>query len=108
MSDLISQARDELIAAGVTGPHQSHSRANAISKIRDIIEGDTADTFGLSGLDKYSAAEVHGFVAELTGCSNDIAHLEGYDAMDPDKTMEGIIAAARRLRSSAQRGDLLL
>lgn len=97
-----------MVAAGITGPHQSHSRANAISKIRDIIEGDTADTFGISGLDKYSAQEIHGFVAELTGCSNDIDNSEGYDAMDPDATINGILNGARRLRESALRGDMLL
>jgi hypothetical protein len=108
MSELIAQTRAALIAAGITGPHQSHSRANAISKIRDIIEGDTTDTFGISGLDKYSAQEVHGFVAEVTGCSNDIDDVNGYDVMDPDRTIDGILAAAERLRTSAQRGDMLL
>ena len=108
MSETLVQARAALLAAGVTGPHQSHSRANAISKIRAIIEGDTVDTFGLSGLDKYSAHEIHGFVAEVTGCSNDIDNLQGYDEMDPDKTIDGIVRAARRLAESARRGDLLL
>jgi Phosphatase len=108
MSELLAQARAALVAAGITGPHQSHSRANVVSKIRDILEGDTDDTFGLTGLNKYSAHEVLGFVAELTGCSVDIANLEGYDEMDPDKTIASIVRAARRLSASATRGDLLL
>jgi histidinol phosphate phosphatase hisN-like protein len=108
MSELLAQARTTLVTAGITGPHQSHSRANAISKILDILAGDTDDTFGLTGLDRYSAQEVHGFVAELTGSSNDIANLDGYDEMDPDMTIAGILNAARRLLESARRGHLLL
>jgi hypothetical protein len=108
MSDLITQTRGALVAAGLTGAHQSHTRANAISKIRDIIEGDTEDTFGLSGLDRYSAQEIHSFVSEVTGCSDDIDDLEGYDEMDPDRTVDGILNAARRLLDSARRGDKLL
>jgi hypothetical protein len=108
MSDTLAQARAALLAAGITGPHQSHSRANAISKIRDIIQGATADTFGLSGLNKYSAQEIHGFVSDVTGCSNDIDDLDGYDEMDADKTVSGILRGAKRLAESARRGDLLL
>jgi len=108
MSELVQQCRSELIAAGITGPHKSHSRRNVVSKIETIIEGDTDDRFGLSGLDAYSAGEVLGFVAEITGCSDDITNLDGYDDIDPDKTIAGILAAARRLRESALRGDLLL
>jgi hypothetical protein len=108
MSEFLTQARNALIAAGITGPHQSHSRANAISKIRTILEGDSDDTFGLSGLDKYSAHEVLGFVAELTGCASDIAMLDGYDDLDPDLTIAGIVRAAETLRESASRGHLLL
>jgi hypothetical protein len=108
MSELLSHARDALLAANVTGPHASHSRHNAISKIHSIIEGDTEDTFGLSGLDNYSAGEILGFVSELMGCSPDIASFEGYDDIDPDRTIVGIVGAARRLREAALRGDRLL
>ena len=72
-----------------------------------MISGDSEDTFGLSGLGKYSAQEVLGFVSELTGCPADIADIGGYDEIDPAKTMDGIVLAARRLRRSAESGDLL-
>jgi Phosphatase len=108
MSDALVQAREALMAAGITGPHKSHTRENAISKIHAILEGGTEDTFGLSGLDKYSAGEVLDFLAQLTGCSPDIAVLEGYDDVDPDRTIGGIAAGARRLLESATRGELLL
>nr|MDQ3958338.1 phosphatase [Actinomycetota bacterium] len=80
-------ARDALVAAGITGPHQSHSRRNNISKINALLEGDTDGSFGLSGLDKYSAHEVLGFLAELTGCSADIADDCEFDTIDPDRTI---------------------
>jgi hypothetical protein len=107
MSDLKERSRSELISAGITGPHQSHSRENAIGKIRTIISGDSEESFGIVGLDKYSAQEILGFVSELTGCPNDIADIGGYDEIDPDKTIDGIVAAARRLKTAADGGDLL-
>jgi hypothetical protein len=108
MSEVLLQAREALIAAGITGRHKSHTRENVISKIHAIIEGGTEDTFGISGHDKYSAGEILGFLAELTGCSPDIAVLDGYDDVDPDKTIEAIMSAARRLLESASRGELLV
>jgi hypothetical protein len=107
MSELLARSRDALIAAGITGPHRSHSRHNVIGKIRAIIEGDTDDTFGISGLEKYSAGEVLDFVSQLMGSFNDIDAHEGYDLIDPDKTVAGIVAAAERLRAWARRGDRL-
>jgi hypothetical protein len=108
MSELLAQARDALVAAGVTGPHRSHSRGNAISKITAVLEGEGDDDFGLTGFEKYSASEILGFVAELTGCSSDIAMTDGYDEIDPDLTIAGMVAAARRLRAEASRGSSLL
>jgi hypothetical protein len=109
MSEITAdQARAMLVAAGVTGPHRSHSRANAIGKINSMLEGDPNDTFGLSGLEKYSAGEVLEFVAELTGCNPDIEALDGHDVIDPDRTVAGIEGAARRLGTEARRGATLL
>ena len=109
MSELnLSQVKDALVAAGITGPHQSHSRHNNISKIRAMLEGDPDGSFGLSGLNKYSAFEVLGFLAELTSCSPDLEDLEGFDTIDPAKTVEGLVAAAERLSAEAARGSLLL
>src|SRR5918996_6397063 len=107
MSELLARSRDALVAAGITGPHRSHSRHNVIGKIRAIIEGDTDDAFGISGLEKYSAGEVLDFVSQLMGSFNDVDAHEGYDLIDPDKTVAGIVAAAERLRAWARRGDRL-
>ena len=104
----LSQVADALVAAGITGPHQSHSRRNNVSKINAMLEGDPDGSFGLSGLDKYSAMEVLGFLAELTGCSPDIEDECEFDTIDPERTVAGIVAAARRLRAEASRGSALL
>lgn len=104
----LSQIADALVAAGITGPHQSHSRRNNISKINAMLEGDGDGSFGLSGLDKYSAIEVLGFLAELTGCSGDIEDECEFDTLDPERTVAGIVAAASRLRDEAARGAALL
>lgn len=103
-----SEARARLVAAGITGPHHSHSRQNTISKVRALVDAEEDATFGLSGATRYSASEVLGFLAELTGCSPDVTDVEGYDAIDPDKTIDAIVAAAHRLFEAAARGGTLL
>ncbi len=104
----LSDVRDALLAAGITGPHQSHSRANNISKINAMLDGDPEGSFGMSGLENHSVEEVLGFLAELTGCSADPADECESDTIDPDLTIGGIVAAARRLKREAGRGATLL
>lgn len=107
-----SYSRDDLraalLAAGIAGPHQSHSRHNNISNLKACVAGDPDKSFGISGLTLHSEQEALDALAELTGCSNDLSDLSGYDTMDPDKTIEGALAAAMRLRDEAQRGATLL
>jgi hypothetical protein len=102
------EVRDALVAAGITGPHQSHSRQNNIQKLKACVEGDPDGCFGLSGLTLSTPEQALGYLADLTGCSPDISDLSGHDTMDPDKTVAAIVAAARRLREAAARGDRLL
>lgn len=104
----LEEVQQALVAAGITGPHQSHSRENNITKLRAMLSHDVEGTFGLSSATKYSASEVLGFLSELTGCSIDIADLAGADTIDPARTVQAIVAAARRLASEAARGALLL
>lgn len=106
--EVLEQARDALVAAGITGPHKSHSRRNVIGKIRQITCGDTDDTFGLSGLPDHSAEEILSFVSKLTGCPQGIADETGYDDIDPELTVDGIVAAARALKGFADRKASLL
>lgn len=109
MSSLsLHEARDRLVAAGITGPHQSHSRENNLSKIRAMLEGDPDGSFGISGIDGYSPADVLGFLADLTGCSSELDECEGYDILDPERTVRGLVDAGRRLRDEARRGATLL
>lgn len=102
------EAAARLSAAGITGPHQSHSRANNLEKIRAALDGEPSATFGLSGLERYQAHEILSFLAEITGCSSDIADCEGFDTIDPQQTVAGLIAAGERLGKAAARGALLL
>jgi hypothetical protein len=107
-SSLEANARAALLAGGVVGPHRSHSRRDNLAKVRALVVGDPEATFGISGVSRYSAAEVLGFMAELTGCSPDITDRDGEDALDPNLTIAAIVRAAERLASEARRGALLL
>jgi len=107
MPDL-SQTREALEAAGITGTHRSHKRRGTIEKIDKVMAADPDATFGLSGLEVYSAQEVLSFMSELTGCPGDVSNLECDDWIDPARTVAGIVAAAERLRDAARRGATLL
>ncbi|MDQ4145607.1 MAG: phosphatase [Actinomycetota bacterium] len=108
LSEYLVRARDALVAAGITGPHQSHSRPDNLNKIRALVDGDQDAAFGLDGFDKYSAQEVLSFLSELTGCSDDIDDWDGADTLDPGKTVNAIVDAAERLRLAAGRGATML
>jgi hypothetical protein len=109
MSEItLHEVRDRLVAAGITGPHQSHSRQNNLSHIRTMLEDDADGSFGLSGLSRYSAGEVLGFLAEITGCSSDLEQVEGFDTIDPERTVAALVEAGRKLGDAARRGENLL
>ncbi len=104
----LHQLAQALGSAGIVGPHQSHSRSNNISKINALFQGDPEATFGISGIERYTASDILGFLAELTGCSTDIADEAGHDTIDPLLCAAAIERAALRLREEAQKGALLL
>src|SRR2546423_13323698 len=108
MSEILSQYRRALIAAGVTGSHQSHSRANVLEKIEAVVRGGTDDTFGISGLARHTPAEILEFVARLTGGIADPSERDGNDRIDPDKTVAGLLQAGVRLRGAGGRGAGML
>lgn len=97
-----------LVAAGITGPHQSHARRGNLAKIHSMLEDDDQATFGLSSARTYSATEILGFMAELTSCSADPEELQVQDLIDPERTVQALLTAARRLREEAARGSTLL
>lgn len=104
----LSEARDALVAAGITGAHRSHGRGGNITKIRLLLDRDDETSFGLSRVSEYSAQEILGFMADVTGCSADIADESCEEVIDPDRTVAGIVEAAQRLKGAAEAGALLL
>lgn len=105
----MKEVRDALVAAGITGPHRSHPRAKSIDQISGLLEGtDPVATFGLSGAERYSAQEILGFMADLTGCSPDIEDLQCEERIEPELTLEGLVAAGERLSEAAIQGRTLL
>jgi Phosphatase len=106
--DLITAARDALVASGIVGAHQSHSRRDNILKVHALTAGDEDASFGISTVTDHSPGRVLGWLAELTSCSPDLEDLEGADTIDPDKTMDAIVRAGLRLREEAAKGSTLL
>lgn len=105
---LLVEAATRLRAEGVVGPHQSHTRANNLSKIRSMLAGDPDGTFGMVDVASVSEQEALTYLARLTGCSDDFTDESGCDVIDGDRTVAAIVAAAERLRDEARRGALLL
>src|SRR5688500_14443958 len=98
-SVLVSQVRDALIDAGITGRHRSHERSSTIRKVEQLASGADVDArFGLSGIEGLSASEIFDAMVALTGCPSDITDIACEDWIDPDLTVAGIVAAAERLR----------
>ncbi len=104
----LAEAREQLIAAGITGTHRSHSRRSTLDKLEPLIAGDPDKTFGIPGLERFTPREVLSFMAELTGCSSDIECLDDDDFIDPHKTIAGVVNAAERLADHARSGGTLL
>lgn len=107
-SDLLANARATLETAGITGRHVSHERGSSLEKIDKLLAGDPETTFGMSGFDGYSAEDILGFMADLTGCPGDLSDTTCEDRIDPHLTVAGIVAAGRRLAEAASRGASLL
>ncbi len=109
LEGFLPEVRAALVAGGITGVHRSHARGSNLQKVRDLVEGRDRDaTFGLTGLEKYSAGEILGFMGEATGCSPDIEDELCEDFIDPDKTIAGLVGAGRLLGREARRGGSLL
>lgn len=107
LADRLPEVRDALVAAGITGLHRSHRREGNIEKIHALLDGREPDAkFGLSGFERYSAGEVLEFMAQATGCSPEI-ETRIDDEIDPDRTIEGLVQAAERLREESLRGATL-
>jgi Phosphatase len=106
--DLLAGARDALIASGVVGSHQSHSRRDNVAKVQALTSGDEDASFGISSVTDYSPEEVLGWLSDLTSCSRDLGDLEGADTIDPDRTMDALVRAADRLSREAAKGATLL
>src|SRR5687768_5960126 len=102
------ETRSALISAGVTSPHRSHPRSGSIGTIHSLVSGIHSEpTSVLSGIARYSAGEMLGFMSELTGCPADIADVACEDSIDPDKTVAGLERLADRLREAAGLGATL-
>lgn len=104
----LADVKRRLLKASIAGRHTSHTRQNAISKLHALVEGDPDGAFGLSGMQDLDPSAVLGYLSELTGCSSDIEDIEGWDTIDPDKTIAGIVTAAERLAEAARSGSTLL
>jgi hypothetical protein len=104
----LQEAADALVAAGITGPHQSHRRRGNIAKIKAMLDDDLESRFGLSGFERYSAPEILELIARLTGCSKDPDDPSEQDHIDPSLTVAAIVEGAHRLRRAASDGRTLL
>ena len=102
------EIRDALVEAGITGPHRSHPRRGSLWKIYSMLDRDDEATFGISTARNYTATEIIGFMAEITGCSTDLDDVDALDVIDPDLTVRALVDAAVRLRDEAARGSSLL
>ena len=104
----LNATRDALVAAGIAGRHHSHRRADNLSKIRKLVEGNEGMALGLSGMSGRSIEDVLKSVSNITGCSPDPKDEDVVDAIDPQRTVAGLVSAGERLLDYARSGAKLL
>ena len=98
--------RAHLISSGVSGDTAT-PRASAVSNAEKLAEGDPDKHLGTGarGRDVRAVLEA---VAALCGCSSSIDEREGPGVIDPDRTLEGLVAAGDRLAGVAHPGARVL
>jgi len=99
-----------LVAGGVAGPECSHDRENVRWKLRQLLDGDPDAQFGLTGLIRggLTLGDVLRMMAAEAGFDPDESLALGPIPIDPDKVIERLQAAGRRLARAAERGERVL
>lgn len=93
--------RAHLLAARMAGTVAT-LREESLRSYRLFAERDPRYLIGLDPEGSWTPAELLRLMAQRCGVSPDPAHREGPDEIDPDRTVEGLDAFARRLAAAAR------
>lgn len=98
-----------LVALKICGHDLSHSREANLGAIDRLLEGNPFYTLGIHRVAEEAAAGrltregVLAMVAGFTRCSPDLAHQSGPNYISPHTCLEGLKAAARKMREVRDR-----
>ncbi len=100
--------RAHLLAARLAGPVAT-SREESLRSYRLFAARDPRVTLGLHPEWDWSVRDLIALMADRCGVSDDPAHVDGPDVIDPERTLRGLAAFAERLGDvAARRGAVLL
>ncbi|MET9701068.1 phosphatase [Streptomyces sp. NPDC006529] len=92
--------RAHLLAARLAGPVAT-SREESLRSYRLFAARDPRVLLGLDPRGGWAQPELLRLMADKCGVSADPAHVSGPDVIDPERTLAGLDAFARRLREAA-------
>lgn len=111
---LADRIRDRLVALRIAGHDLSHSREANLAAIDKLLAGQPFYTLGIRSviaeveagrLDRQGVLDL---VAGHTRCSRDLGHEKGPNYISPDACLEGLWAAARRMREVRDRKGTII
>ncbi|MEU1123937.1 phosphatase [Streptomyces sp. NPDC005899] len=94
--------RAHLLAARLAGPVAT-SREDSLRSYRLFAVGDPRVTLGLAPERPWGERDLLRLMADRCGVSDDPGHVSGLDVIDPERTVAGLDAFARRLAYAARR-----
>ncbi|TCJ18887.1 hypothetical protein E0L93_05140 [Rubrobacter taiwanensis] len=98
-----------LLEAGVAGDRTSHGARDNLYKIEQVVMHNPVYTFGLEPLlEGVDFEEAYSAVGRFTGHPPDREENPERGRIDPVRTVEGLVEAARRIRKVAGGGGTLL
>lgn len=98
--------RAHLVRAGIAG-NTATPRRSVVEHAERLAEGDPDKHLGVGARGR-DAAQVMRDVAALCGCSPDLMQREGPGVIDPEQTIDGLLALREALREVARPGARML
>lgn len=92
----------------VAGPGTGHMREDNLFAIQRFVDNDPHCAWNFPNPTDYAFDDVLAMISGLTGCSSDPGHRVGDGYISPNKTLEGLEAAAARIADVARAGGTFM
>jgi hypothetical protein len=101
-----AELRARLLASGLCGETRT-TRESVVVHAEKLAAGDPDKFLGIGARGR-DATGIMRAVAELCGCSERLEERDGSGVIDPERTLDALAAAGKRLAQAAERGQAAL